>query len=389
MQEPWNMIGLRVLLVKNSIHEAGIYDNKVEKLFSVAIFFIFFLYFFNGGYSKELEHLIGLVYLILLIFFNFSTIYKVKNIMVLSLFFVIWGIYLFINNKLDFLNVTIIYQMLIMLFIFECKFKVIKIKYIKLFLYAITIILTFQFILNSSGNKHALNAIDPNISGGIMLLFFFLSYKIKYNLGILLSFFIILMLLSRNYFFSIIIFYLIVFGKPYITRLLAFFQLNSFLRLVILFISFSIVVSFIFLANVTKYKEAGSSSRLLTVSDSGNKQRFVTNAMQAIHFIENPKDLLFGIGNYKEFQKEFSKVIVHNSYLMFVSKYGLLLLIIYTIFVNINFNNVLFYDNLEYIVSYLFFCSFLNDFYIGIHFLIFLTIIFLIPTYNRNTYNEF
>ena len=111
--------------------------------------------------------------------------------------------------------------------------------------------------------------------------------------------------------------------------------------------------------------------------------------MQAIHFIENPKDLLFGIGNYKEFQKEFSKVIVHNSYLMFVSKYGLLLLIIYTIFVNINFNNVLFYDNLEYIVSYLFFCSFLNDFYIGIHFLIFLTIIFLIPTYNRNTYNEF
>ncbi|MEA5573379.1 hypothetical protein [Calothrix sp. UHCC 0171] len=216
---------------------------------------------------------------------------------------------------------------------------------------------------------------DPNVSGLFMLLFFFLSIKAKFKPGIILTLVSSCLFLSRNYFFSLIIFFTILcFEKP-------FAKLASKINFVVIFIIaniFGVLVGEFFLNFVeVGYEYDTGSNRLFAVNDASNLFRFEANRFLMQSYLNDWRLALKGYGeNYETIFRPIG-AIIHNSFLEVIAYTGIILGIIYFCILIRAISSYYKYDNYKYIFSYLFFSLFLHSAFQGVTPFLFISILAL------------
>ncbi len=214
---------------------------------------------------------------------------------------------------------------------------------------------------------------DPNVSGLFMLLFFFLCIKAKFKPGIILALVSSLLFLSRNYFFSLLIFFVILCFEK------AFTKIASRINFPILFILsnfIGIVIGEFFLNFVQiGFDYDTGSNRLFAVNDASNLYRFEANRFLMQSYLNDWYLALTGYGgNYESVFRPIG-AIIHNSFLEVIAYTGIVLGIIY-FYVIIRFINGYYTpDNFRYIYPYLFFCLFLHSGFQGIPPFLFISIL--------------
>jgi len=199
---------------------------------------------------------------------------------------------------------------------------------------------------------------DPNISGLFMLLFFFLSFKIRFQPGIIISLLSAFLFLSRNYFLSLILFFIILlFEKKFI-------KIASLFNFPLLFIISNCIGFFIgeyFLNNVeVGFGYDTGSSRLFSFNDKSNLIRFQANHFLVESYSQNLALALRGFG--EDYETVFRPIgaIIHNSFLEVIASTGIPLGLIYFYVILKTVNGYYTKGNFKFIFPYLFFCLFLH-----------------------------
>jgi hypothetical protein len=214
---------------------------------------------------------------------------------------------------------------------------------------------------------------DPNVSGLFMLLFFFLCIKAKFKPGILLALISSCLFLSRNYFFSLLLFFIILCVER------SFGKIASKINFPILFI-FSNFIGIIIGEFFLNFVEIGleydtGSNRLFAVNDASNLYRFEANRFLIQSYLNDWHLALTGYGGSYESIFRPIGAIIHNSFLEVIAYTGIVLGIIY-FYVIIRFMNGYYKpENFRYIYPYLFFCLFLHSGFQGIPPFLFISIL--------------
>lgn len=224
-----------------------------------------------------------------------------------------------------------------------------------------------------SSLRIALSNGDPNVSGLFMLLFLFLCVKIKFKPGIILALISTVLFLSRNYFLTLLIFFLLaVLEKP-------LFKIISKIHFSVIFICanlFGLLLGEFFLNRVeVGFAYDTGTSRLLSFNDQSNLIRFEANRFLINSYVNDLALALKGYGeNYEAVFRPIG-AIIHNSFLEVIAYTGVPLGVLYFfIFLRVvgGYCNQ---ENLKFIFSYLFFCLFLHTGLQGIAPLLFISIL--------------
>jgi hypothetical protein len=214
---------------------------------------------------------------------------------------------------------------------------------------------------------------DPNVSGLFMLLFFFLSLKLKFKPGIILALVSTMMFFSRNYFISLVIFFFIVLFEKTFTRV------ASKLNFVIIFLIanyLGIVIGEYFLTNVEIGLEYDTgSSRLFAFNDKSNLVRFEANRLLIESYSQDMGLALTGYG--EKYDSVFRPVgaIIHNSFLEVIAYTGIPLGILYFYVILRVVSGYYIPENFKFIFPYLFFCLFLHSGLQGVSPFLFISIL--------------
>jgi hypothetical protein len=214
---------------------------------------------------------------------------------------------------------------------------------------------------------------DPNVSGLFMLLFFFLCIKAKFKPGIILALISSCLFLSRNYFFSLLLFFIILCVER------TFGKIASKINFPILFI-FSNFIGIIIGEFFLNFVEIGfeydtGSNRLFAVNDASNLYRFEANRFLIQSYLNDWHLALTGYGGSYESIFRPIGAIIHNSFLEVIAYTGIVLGVIY-FYVIIRFINGYYKpENFRYIYPYLFFCLFLHSGFQGIPPFLFISIL--------------
>ncbi|BAZ42791.1 hypothetical protein NIES4101_87610 [Calothrix sp. NIES-4101] len=216
---------------------------------------------------------------------------------------------------------------------------------------------------------------DPNVSGLFMLLFFFLSIKAKFKPGIILALVSSCLFLSRNFFFSLIIFFTILCFEKTFARLAS---KTNFLIIFIIANIFGILVGEFFLNFVeVGYEYNTGSNRLFSVNDASNLFRFEANRFLMQSYLNDWHLALKGYGeNYETIFRPIG-AIIHNSFLEVIAYTGIILGMIYFCILIRAISSYYKYDNYKYIFSYLFFSLFLHSAFQGVTPFLFISILAL------------
>jgi len=347
--------------------------DSIKDSNSTYIFVSFLLLFFiNSGFSRTIDNIL-LIFLCFTIFFTqlkYSRRQLIIIVVTITASMIMYALKLWTNFSF---MLSMWINVIALSFVIKRDEININSSAAILLLFFTMFILTIQLALNFNGKRFVLNYGDPNFSGGIVLLFFYIANKFKSLPSILFAVFVSFLLLSRNLVFSIILFYLVSVLTTKIRLKIPSFL--SFFNLTIISAVASIAISFLFLTNVIEFKEAGGANRIITIADSGNFQRFSTNIALIMYWFQNPSHFFWGLGDFKDIIKEFNRVTVHNSYLSLIAKYGIFFFVSYTMFISSSIKKERIINNLPYVISYLFFMAFLHDFYFGIYFIVFIIII--------------
>ena len=207
-------------------------------------------------------------------------------------------------------------------------------------------------------SRITLSVSDPNISGLYMLLFFFLCYKIKFKPGIVLGLVSSLLFLSRNYFLTLVIFFLIVLFEKQFTKVAGKI---SFVIIFIVANILGVLIGEYFLNHVeVGFAYDTGSSRLFSLNDKSNLARFEANRFLLSSYMNNLNLALRGYG--AEYENVFRPMgaIIHNSFLEVIAYTGIPLGILYFWVILRVFQGYYVKDNFKYIFPYLFFCLFLH-----------------------------
>jgi hypothetical protein len=218
---------------------------------------------------------------------------------------------------------------------------------------------------------------DPNVSGLFMLLFFFLSIKAKFKPGIIIALVSSFLFLSRNYFFSLIIFFTILCFEKQFARLAKNINLNF--PLIFIFANiFGILVGEFFLNFVeVGYEYDTGSNRLFSVNDTSNLFRFEANRFLMQSYLNDWHLAFKGYGeNYETIFKPIG-AIIHNSFLEVIAYTGIALGILYFYILIRAISGYFKYENYKYIFSYLFFSLFLHSAFQGVTPFLFISILSL------------
>lgn len=209
------------------------------------------------------------------------------------------------------------------------------------------------------GNSRiTLSVSDPNISGLYMLLFFFLCYKIKFKPGIILGLVSSFLFLSRNYFLTLVIFFIIVFFEKQFAKIAGTI---SFIIVFIVANILGVLIGEYFLNHVEiGFAYDTGSSRLFSLNDKSNLARFEANRFLLNSYMNNLNLALRGYG--AEYESVFRPMgaIIHNSFLEVIAYTGIPLGILYFWVILRVFQGYYVQDNFKYIFPYLFFCLFLH-----------------------------
>ncbi|BAY11974.1 hypothetical protein NIES2098_51600 [Calothrix sp. NIES-2098] len=241
-----------------------------------------------------------------------------------------------------------------------------------------TIAMIYQMIfyrrLEFDGSQRiALSNGDPNVSGLFMLIFFFLSVKIKFKPGIILGLVSTVLFASRNYFITLCIFLILTFLEKPLFRIVKIINVS-----VIFIISnlFGLLVGEFFLNRVeVGFVYDTSINRLFSFNDQSNLVRFEANRFLINSYANNLDLALKGYG--EKYESVFRPIgaIIHNSFLEVMAYTGIPLGILYFyIFLRV-VSGYCTQENLKFIFSYLFFCLFLHTGLQGIAPLLFISIL--------------
>lgn len=200
---------------------------------------------------------------------------------------------------------------------------------------------------------------DPNVSGLFILLFFFLSCKIKFKPGIILALVSTLFFLSRNYFISLLIYFFIILCEPQIINI------AKKLNFTFLFIFSNIFGFFVgeYFLNFVKigYAYDTSANRLFSFNDTSNLARFEANRFLIDSF---QKDWILALTGYGDkYDQAFKSVgsLIHNSLLEVVAYIGIPLAFLYFCAILKIIGGYYTQKNYKYIFPFLFFCLFLHS----------------------------
>ena len=214
---------------------------------------------------------------------------------------------------------------------------------------------------------------DPNVSGLFMLLFFFLSCKAKFKPGIILGLLSTIFFLSRNYFISLLIYFIIVSWEKKIIKI------ANKINFTIFFI-FSNLLGLLIGEYFLNFVEIGytydtSASRLFSFNDTSNLARFEANRFLITSYQNDWSLALTGYaGKYDEVFKSVGSLI-HNSFLEVVAYIGIPLGIVYFCAILNVFGGYYTANNYKFIFPYLFFCLFLHSGLQGLAPLLFVSIL--------------
>ena len=225
---------------------------------------------------------------------------------------------------------------------------------------------------------------DPNVSGLLMLIFFFFCWKNRFILGVVLSLVCAFLFVSRTYFLALAIFfglfflerinYKIIINNRLINLNLLFKKTRFYLILIVanlLVLFFSIY--FIKHIEVKTGYNPRDLARLQKLNDSSNLTRFTANYAW-LNLMKKDSDIaLFGVPSkytdvdnfYKLFDRLGSRAIPHNSLYYTIAYRGILFCLVYFLIIGRILNKTSNKENLKYILAYIVFALFLHGAYGG------------------------
>jgi hypothetical protein len=216
--------------------------------------------------------------------------------------------------------------------------------------------LLLQLMVYSSPDGRPSLSYQINFSGAYLFLFFISSDILKNKYGKLFVIAISLITLIRLLIYSIILFYLVKFLKIYFRSILQ--KLNATAILVASYIVLSLF-SLWYVANIkSEISYDTSANRIATLNDESNQMRFLANVITIGMIYANPFDekVLFGHGAVENFTKATKGTVVlpHNEIFDTIVEYGIILVIFFSIFTMFIFNKVISYKNMEYFIPLVF-----------------------------------
>lgn len=223
---------------------------------------------------------------------------------------------------------------------------------------------------------------DANYSGIIVLLLFLVSNKFKNNLTIIISLICIILIQSRNAIIAVGLFYLINTIKNRFKHYSIFVIKPGYLLVFfnLLVLGFSIYYS---TNNISDRAKTISSqeSRLMNYNDQSNAGRFIANSSYIYDILNNIDLFLTPFPNFEESLSNrkathiSSTILPHNSFLHLIVSEGILLGLMYFIYIITKFNKTSYKKNYEYIVPYIFTSLFLHGLYTMAFFIVFYILI--------------
>ncbi|MEM9923906.1 MAG: hypothetical protein AAF915_09175 [Cyanobacteria bacterium P01_D01_bin.50] len=237
-------------------------------------------------------------------------------------------------------------------------------------IYQMTIYRRIEF---DGSSRVSLSNGDPNVSGLFMLLFFFLCWKAKFKPGIILALISTVFFLSRNYFLSLLIYFVIVLFE---NQMIKFFNKIYFSIFFIISNIFGFLIGEYFL-NFVKigYGYDTSASRLFSFNDTSNLARFEANRF-LVKSYQNDWNLAL-TGYASKYDEAFKSVgsLIHNSFLEVIAYTGIPLGFLYFCAILRVIGGYYTPKNYKFIFPYLFFCLFLHSGLQGLSPLLFISIL--------------
>lgn len=212
-----------------------------------------------------------------------------------------------------------------------------------------------QFLVFSSRDGRPTLAYEINLSGAYLFLFFLFSDVLKLRRGKIAVIFLSLLTLSRLLIFSIALFYLTRFLKPYFRIWLD--KIN--VRIIV--IASYVCISFFSLWYVSNIKKEiaydTSIKRLTTLNDGSNQLRFFANTLVMASVYMHPLEAktLFGFGKVENFIKatKDSLIMPHNELFDGVIEFGIISVIFFSLYTLSFYNKIVNFNNLEFFLPVL------------------------------------
>ena len=230
-----------------------------------------------------------------------------------------------------------------------------NLRYIHL-LAVLSILIQFLIFTHVDGRPRL--AYEINHSGAYLFLLFIAADILGNKWVKLLVMALSIFVLSRLLIFSIVIYYLVKYGKRYFAKVLT--RLNAISITLTCFVTISLF-SLWYTSNVHSriYYEIGFN-RLIRLNDGSNQIRFRDNAMalDAIFKLPPEPQVLFGYGPAQNYLKaKNTEHIPHNELLASIIQFGLITVIFFSFFTLPFFNKLVSFANLEYFIPLLFYTS--------------------------------
>jgi hypothetical protein len=212
-----------------------------------------------------------------------------------------------------------------------------------------------QFLIFSSKDGRPALAYEINLSAAYLFLFFLFSDVLNLKYGKIIVIFLSLLTLSRLLIFSVALFYLVKYIKPYFRVLLAKVSV-----LLILIASYALisVFSIWYVAHV-KYEIAYDTSvnRLTRLNDGSNALRFFSNTLVLGAIYQSPLDpkILYGYGKVENFIKatKDSLIMPHNELFDSIVQFGIISVIFFSIFTISVYQKYTNFSNIEFFIPVL------------------------------------
>ncbi len=241
----------------------------------------------------------------------------------------------------------------------------------------VSILLQFLIFTNQDGRPKL--AYEHNLSGAYLFLLFIAADILGSKYGKLLVIALSLFLLSRLLIFSIVIYYIVKYGKKYFPIIISKLNAVWMTLACFAFVSlFSIWYSHNRQPTITY--ETGVH-RIVHLNDGSNELRFKANALVLSTIFTMPLEplILLGYGPIQNFQlAKKSPIMPHNELFYSIVEFGLLAVIFFSLFALSAFNKLVSYSNLEYFIPLLFYTSILWVRYLLVPSLEMLFILFLL-----------
>jgi len=225
--------------------------------------------------------------------------------------------------------------------------------------YILVIGIIVQFLVFRSADGRPKLSYEINLSGAYLFIFFLFSDIIKKKKGKLLVIILSFILLSRLLILSIILFYIIRYGKILLRRRIS--RINLYLTVVLIYFSFSIFTVWYTFNVHSDVRYNTGASRVTNINDGSNKLRFEIDAKVILAIIEKDKNLLWGYGDIRSNQTYIKKFFLmpHMELFDILVEFGGFILIFFGTFMLILFNKFATYQNLEIIIPVIFYTLFL------------------------------